>query len=697
MEKPFEDFGILVFGEKEMKERLPQPVYASWKKTVANEESLERTTADAIAHAMKRWAMENGATHFTHWFQPLTGGTAEKHDAFIEPDSDGNPISRFSGKMLIKGEPDASSFPSGGLRATFEARGYTYWDVTSPVFIREDVLCIPTIFVSYNGEALDRKEPLLKSLNALSKAATKVVNLLGDKEVRSCDISVGLEQEYFLIDRKYFEKRPDLRLCGRTLFGTSAAKGQELDDHYFGSIPPRVKAFMKDVNEQLWKLGIYAKTEHNEVAPAQFELAPIFTTGNMAVDQNLLTMDILRKTAAKHGFACLLHEKPFDGINGSGKHNNYSIITDNGQNLFDPGRKPSENIRFLTFICAFIEAVDKYSLLLRLSASSAGNDHRLGANEAPPAIISIYLGSYIEDILYSLYQGHPSQKKTDVPSEFNPLSNLAYIPHDNTDRNRTSPVAFTGNKFEFRMLGSSMSASFANTVLNAIMAESLNNIASQLEGIKYLQDVREKALDICRNIIHDHKRILFSGDGYSDEWVKEAERRGLPNVKSYIEATQVLKDPDVIHLFTSLGIYTEVELEANRKIMEEQYDRVMDIEVKTLIEMTRKDILPAMTEELRFYTDTAAAAGKATPHFVQKRIDQLSELIDKSYSYVDKMTQLWKDANSSGNDYECGKKIYYSVAPAMEELRAYIDRYEQIASRSFYKVPLYEEMIFDLD
>ena len=697
MEKPFEDFGILVFGEKEMKERLPKPVYEAWKKTVANEESLERTTADAIAHAMKRWAMENGATHFTHWFQPLTGGTAEKHDAFIEPDSQGDPISRFSGKMLIKGEPDASSFPSGGLRATFEARGYTYWDVTSPVFIREEVLCIPTIFVSYNGEALDRKEPLLKSLDALSKAATRVVNLLGDKDVRSCNISVGLEQEYFLVDKKYFDQRLDLRLCGRTLYGTAATKGQELSDHYFGAIPTRVKAFMKDVNEQLWKLGIFAKTEHNEAAPAQFELAPIFTTGNMAVDQNQLTMDILRKTAERHGFACLLHEKPFYGINGSGKHNNYSIITDDGQNLFDPGKKPAENIRFLTFMCAFIEAVDNYALLLRLSASSAGNDHRLGAHEAPPAIISIYLGSYIEDILFSLYQDHPSIRKDASTVDFTPLTNLAYIPHDNADRNRTSPLAFTGNKFEFRMLGSSMSASFSNTVLNAIIAESLNGIAKQLEGIKYLQDVREKALNICRQMIHDHKRILFSGDGYSEEWVKEAERRGLPNVTSYIEATQVLKDPKVIHLFTSLGIYSEVELEANRRIMEEQYDRVMDIEVKTLIEMTRKDVLPAMTAELKFYSETAAAAGSACPAFVTKRMNQLSELIDKSYAYVDRMTQLWKDANSCGNDYECGKKIYYSVLPAMEELRALIDRYEEIASRSFYKLPLYEDMIFNLD
>ena len=699
MEKPFEDFGSLVFSEKDMRERLPGPVYDAWKKTVANEGELDRATADAIAHAMKRWAMEHGATHFTHWFQPLTGGTAEKHDAFIEPDRNGEPISRFSGKMLIKGEPDASSFPSGGLRSTFEARGYTYWDVTSPVFVRENTLCIPTIFVSYNGEALDRKEPLLNSVNALSKAATKVVNLLGDKDVKSCNISVGLEQEYFLIDKKYYDERLDLKLTGRTLFGMPATKGQELDDHYFGSIPPRVKAFMKDVNEQLWKLGIYAKTEHNEVAPAQFELAPIFSNGNIAVDENHLTMDILRKTAEKHGFACLLHEKPFDGINGSGKHNNYSIITDTGANLFDPGKKPSENIRFLTFICAFIEAVDKYALLLRLSASSPGNDHRLGANEAPPAIISIYLGSYIEDTLYSLYKDHPSQKKEaeEKKDDFNPLNNLSYIPHDNTDRNRTSPVAFTGNKFEFRMLGSSMSASFANTVLNSIMAESLNNIADQLEGIKYLQDVRDKALDICRNIIHEHKRILFSGDGYSDEWVKEAARRGLPNVKSYVEATDALRDPQVIHLFTSLGVYSEKELEANRKIMIEQYDRTMDIEVKTLIEMTRKDVLPAMTADYEFYAETAAKAGSKAPKFVTKRMTQLSELIDKSYAYVDKMTKLWKDANASNDDYECGKKIYYTVAPAMEELRKYIDRYEEIASRKYYKLPLYEQMLFDLD
>ena len=634
MERPFEEFGSLVFTEVEMEERLPSPVYLAWKKTIASESQLDRPTADAIAHAMKRWAMEHGATHFTHWFQPLTGGTAEKHDAFVEPGSDGEPISRFSGKMLIKGEPDASSFPSGGLRATFEARGYTYWDVTSPVFIKEGVLCIPTVFVSYNGEALDRKEPLLKSLEVLSKYATKVVNKLGDKKVKSCDISVGLEQEYFLIDKKYFDARVDLKLCGRTLFGAPATKGQELDDHYFGAIPLRVKAFMKEVNEELWKLGIYAKTEHNEVAPAQFELAPVFSGGNIAVDQNLLIMDVLKKVADKHGFACLLHEKPFDGINGSGKHNNYSIVTDDGQNLFDPGKKPMDNIRFLTFTCAFIEAVDTYPVLLRLAASSAGNDFRLGANEAPPAIISIYLGSYIEDILYSLHSGKRKKEGEAVDSSFEPVKNISYIPHDNTDRNRTSPVAFTGNKFEFRMLGSSMNASFANTVLNTIIAHSLKKISEELDTCKTVEEVREKALEICKKIIKKHKRVLFSGDGYSSEWIKEAERRGLPNVKSFIEASQALKDKDVVKLFTGLGVYTETELMANEKILEEEYYNIKEIEIKTLIAMVKRDVLPAMCKEYDFY---AKANGEGEPAYLTKRSKKLAELIDATDTSIVKL------------------------------------------------------------
>lgn len=697
MEDLFKDFGSKVFGEKEMKSRLPRPVYLSWKKTVANEEMLDRTTADAIAHAMKLWALDNGATHFTHWFQPMTGGTAEKHDSFLEPDMNGEPFARFSGKMLIKGEPDASSFPNGGLRTTFEARGYTYWDVKSPVFIRDNILCIPTVFVSYSGEALDKKDPLLKSLEALSKAATRVVNILGDKDVKSCDISVGLEQEYFLIDRKYFDRRLDLRFTGRTLFGAPSPKTQELDDHYFGAIPPRVAAFMKEANKELWKLGIYAKTEHNEVAPGQFELAPIFTNGNVAVDQNHLIMDILRETAKKHGFACLLHEKPFQGINGSGKHDNYSIITDDGQNLFSPGDKPAENIRFLLFVCAFIRAVDTYPLLLRLSASCTGNDHRLGANEAPPAIISIYLGSYIENILYDIYTKNRKKQTTqEEKATFNPVTGLSYIPHDNTDRNRTSPLAFTGNKFEFRMLGSSMSASFSNTVLNAIMAESLNQIADELEGIKYIQDIREKALTICRKLIEKHKRILFSGDGYSEEWAKEAKRRGLPNVKSFIESTEVLNDPSVINLFTSLNIYSEKELAANRIILQEQYEKIMGIEVRTMIEMARKDILPSQIAELKFYNDTINTSGKNTPKFIRDHASTVSTLIDQTYQAIQALEDTWQKVTATGNTFEIGQNIYYKINPLMDKLRASVDAYEQIAAREFYKLPSYEDILFNI-
>ena len=697
MEDLFKDFGSKVFGEKEMKSHLPRPVYLSWKKTVANEGMLDRITADAIAHAMKLWALDNGVTHFTHWFQPMTGGTAEKHDSFLEPDMNGEPFARFSGKMLIKGEPDASSFPNGGLRTTFEARGYTYWDVKSPVFIRDNILCIPTVFVSYSGEALDKKDPLLKSLEALSKAATRVVNILGDKDVKSCDISVGLEQEYFLIDRKYFDCRLDLRFTGRTLFGAPSPKTQELDDHYFGAIPPRVAAFMKEANQELWKLGIYAKTEHNEVAPGQFELAPIFTNGNVAVDQNHLIMDILRETAKKHGFACLLHEKPFQGINGSGKHDNYSIITDDGQNLFSPGDKPAENIRFLLFICAFIRAVDTYPLLLRMSASCTGNDHRLGASEAPPAIISIYLGSYIENILYDIYTKNRQKSITqEERTDFNPVTGLSYIPHDNTDRNRTSPLAFTGNKFEFRMLGSSMSASFSNTVLNAIMAESLNQIADELEGIKYIQDIREKALTICRNLIEKHKRILFSGDGYSDEWAKEAKRRGLPNVKSFIESTEVLNDPSVIKLFTSLNIYSEKELAANRIILQEQYEKIMGIEVRTMIEMARKDILPAQTAELKFYSDAVNASGKSAPKFIHDHASKVSTLIDQTYQAIQELEEAWQKVTATGNTYKIGQNIYYKINPLMDKLRDAVDYYEQISSREFYKLPSYEDILFNI-
>ncbi len=695
MEKPFEEFGALVFSESAMKERLPKPVYLSWKRTVANEGTLDRPTADSIAHAMKRWALDNGATHYTHWFQPLTGTTAEKHDAFIDPDSNGEPMTHFSGKNLIKGEPDASSFPSGGLRATFEARGYTYWDVTSPAFIKDNVLCIPTVFVSYNGESLDKKDPLLKSIKVLSQAATRLVNLLGEKDVRACTPVVGLEQEYFLIDKHYLDLRPDLKMTGRTLFGAPAPKGQELSDHYFGSLPTRVADFMRDVDEELWKLGIYAKTEHNEAAPGQFELAPVYSHCNTAVDNNQLIMEILTRTAEKHGLACLLHEKPFEGINGSGKHNNWSIITDTGQNLFSPGEKPAENIRFLLFVCAFIKAVDENAKLLRMSASSAGNDHRLGGMEAPPAIISIYMGNYIEQILYGLYMGKKAPKEKNATTEFSPISGLSYIPHDNSDRNRTSPVAFTGNKFEFRMLGSSMSGAVVNTVMNAIMADSLNKIAEDLEGLKYLQDVRAKALDICRDIIDKHKRVLFSGDGYSSEWVKEAERRGLPNVKSFIESIEVLDDDATIEMLTGLGIYSEKELSARKAIYAEQYVSIMGIEVKTMLSMVRKSVLPAMSAELKFYADSMNAVSKA-PKFLKERTVELSKLIDQVYAAMESLQSEYQEISKIRSSEAAGLRIYTEINARMSELRSYIDQYEVFASKDFYKLPSYEDMLFSL-
>jgi glutamine synthetase len=693
MEKPFEEFGSLIFSEREMQERLPHPIYLSWKKTVSNEDSLDRATADAIAHAMKRWALEKGATHYTHWFQPMTGSTAEKHDSFIDPDSKGEPMTRFSGKSLIKGEPDASSFPSGGLRATFEARGYTYWDVTSPVFIKNGVLCIPTVFVSYNGESLDTKDPLLKSIHAISEAATKTVNLLGEKDVRSCTPVVGLEQEYFLIDKKDYEARLDLKLTGRTLFGANAPKGQELEDHYFGVIPERVRAFMQDVNEELWKLGIYAKTEHNEVAPGQFELAVVYGNVNIAVDQNQLIMDTLKRLADKHDLACLLHEKPFDGINGSGKHDNYSIVTDNGQNLFSPGDKPAENIRFLVFVCAFIKAVDTYPELLRYSASSCGNDHRLGANEAPPAIISIYLGSYIEEILFNIYKDKKTSKKTDDKDTFSPINGLSYIPHDNTDRNRTSPVAFTGNKFEFRMVGSSMSAALPNTVLNTIIADSLTEINGELEGIKYLQDVRAKALEICKKIIHEHKKVLFSGDGYSDAWVKEAERRGLPNIRSYIDAIKVLDEKKTIDLFTKYNVYTEVELSARKAIAIDQYISTIGIEVKTLSDIVRHTILPTMTSEWKNYHE---GSSKDAPAYIVAQDKEIKSLMDKLYADLLTLEKDYAATIAKGSTYEVGKKIHDKICVEMAEVRKSIDAYEKIASKDTYPLPTYEDMLFSL-
>lgn len=689
---PFDEFGCLLFDETLMQERLPYPIYKRWKETVAKEDSLDRNTADAIAHAMKRWAQENGATHFTHWFQPMTGSTAEKHDSFIEPDENGQPLVRFSGKSLIKGEPDASSFPSGGLRATFEARGYTYWDCTSPAFIRDNVLCIPTVFVSYNGESLDKKAPLLKSIEAISAAATRIVNIFGDKDVKRVIPMVGLEQEYFLIDKRYFERRQDLVLTGRTLFGAMPAKGQELEDHYFGSIPFRVAAFMKEVNQELWKLGIYAKTEHNEVAPCQFEIAPIFSNVNIAVDQNQLTMDVLRKTADKHGFACLLHEKPFAGINGSGKHNNWSLVTDDRQNLFEPGDKPAENIRFLVFVCAFIKAVDQHAELLRMSSSGAGNDHRLGANEAPPAIISIYLGSYIENVLNSL-KGAGQTIEDQQDSSFTPISGLSYIPKDNTDRNRTSPLAFTGNKFEFRMLGSSLSASFANVVLNTITADVLNEIAGQLSDLKYKQDIRARALEICTQILKDHERILFSGDGYSQEWVAEAKRRGLPNIPSFIESVSALTSPKTVELFTRNHIFTEKELSARSEIMNEQYVKISEIEAKVLIDMTRTEILPLVVREIQSLASTLRALDQPASYF-RKQLAHLNELMDRMDKGAERLESKLKEIDGVGDYHERGIRFYYEAAPLMQQLRSAIDEHETVFDKKQYTLPTYEDILF---
>ncbi|MBQ1319126.1 MAG: glutamine synthetase III [Solobacterium sp.] len=696
MEAPFERFGCMVFDDEAMQERLPSPVYKQWKKTVADEGTLDRPTADAIAHAMKRWAMERGCTHYTHWFQPMNGATAEKHEGFVEPDKNNKPFAHFSGKNLIMGEPDASSFPSGGLRSTYEARGYTYWDISCPVFIVDNVLHIPTIFVSYSGDSIDKKAPVLKSIRALNKAATKVVNLLGDKDVKYVYPVCGLEQEYFLIDRKYFDLRDDLRFTGRTLFGARAPKGQELEDHYQASIPTRVASFMKDINKQLWELGIYAKTEHNETAPAQFELACVYGPTAVAIDQNHVVMDILKRTAEKYELVCLLHEKPFAGINGSGKHTNYSLTTSTGQNLFAPGDKPAENIRFLLFICAFVKAVDTFPDLLRMSASCVGNDHRLGASEAPPAIISIFLGTYIEDILMDMISTKSKKKKDGEAADFNPIHGLSYVPHDNTDRNRTSPVAFTGNKFEFRMTGSSMSGAMPNCILNSIFAWSLNEIAAELEGIKYLQDVRAKAIDICKDIIRKHKRILFTGDGYSEDWVKEAEKRGLPNIRSYIESVEVLAKPDVVKLLTGLGIYNERELRARYEVFAEQYPSTIGIEVRTLLGMIRKDILPAMCDELTLLAEAEKAAGKAAPLYVKDHLKLVSKQCDDLYALSEKLDHDFTEVMKIKDHIECGKKIYYEIMPLARDIRAVIDAYEETASAANYPYPTYADMLFKL-
>ena len=687
---PFDDFGINLFSENVMKECLPHPIYMKWKTATRKEDALDRTTADAIAHAMKTWAMEKGATHFTHWFQPLTGSTAEKHDSFIEPGEYNQPISRFSGKSLIKGEGDASSFPSGGLRATFEARGYTYWDCTSPAFLRDNVLCIPTIFVSYNGETLDKKAPLLKSAEAISKQATRIVNLFKDKDIKQVNAMVGLEQEYFLIDKELYKQRKDLVHTGRTLFGSMPPKSMDIRGHYFGSIPNRVQAFMKDVDEELWKLGIYAKTEHNEVAPCQFEIAPLFIDANVAVDQNLIIMDVLKKKADKHGLACLLHEKPFQGVNGSGKHNNWSLVTDDGQNLLEPGDRPHENIRFLLFVCAIIEAVDTYPELLRMTASCYGNDYRLGADEAPPAVISICMGDELEIILEKLRNGEHELKNV-VETQPYAIANLSYVPKDTSDRNRTSPFAFTGNKFEFRMVGSSRSASTTNIILNSIVADTLRKIADQLQEYKYIDDIRKKSLDICRDILQQHHRILFSKDGYSSEWLQEAEKRGLPNIPFYVDSIPSLINEKAIQMFERNGVYNKLELEARVDILFDEYRKSVKAEVLTILDISKKDFLPALVKEIKFYSDAQNSLGFKNEYY-ERKINFLVNLLNSLDEQYHTLKNKMMERNQYESSMEKAQYLNQEVLPQMHKLRHILDTIEEAVSSEQYPYPTYDDM-----
>lgn len=687
---PFDDFGINLFSENVMKECLPHPIYMKWKTATRKEDALDRTTADAIAHAMKTWAMEKGATHFTHWFQPLTGSTAEKHDSFIEPGEYNQPISRFSGKSLIKGEGDASSFPSGGLRATFEARGYTYWDCTSPAFLRDNVLCIPTIFVSYNGETLDKKAPLLKSAEAISKQATRIVNLFKDKDIKQVNAMVGLEQEYFLIDKELYKQRKDLVHTGRTLFGSMPPKSMDIRGHYFGSIPNRVQAFMKDVDEELWKLGIYAKTEHNEVAPCQFEIAPLFIDANVAVDQNLIIMDVLKKKADKHGLACLLHEKPFQGVNGSGKHNNWSLVTDDGQNLLEPGDRPHENIRFLLFVCAIIEAVDTYPELLRMAASCYGNDYRLGADEAPPAVISICMGDELEIILEKLRNGEHELKNV-VETQPYAIANLSYVPKDTSDRNRTSPFAFTGNKFEFRMVGSSRSASTTNIILNSIVADTLRKIADQLQEYKYIDDIRKKSLDICRDILQQHHRILFSKDGYSSEWLQEAEKRGLPNIPFYVDSIPSLINEKAIQMFERNGVYNKLELEARVDILFDEYRKSVKAEVLTILDISKKDFLPALVKEIKFYSDAQNSLGFKNEYY-ERKINFLVNLLNSLDEQYHTLKNKMMERNQYESSMEKAQYLNQEVLPQMHKLRHILNTIEEAVSSEQYPYPTYDDM-----
>ena len=695
-----EIYGSLVFNDKIMREKLPKDMYKALKKTIENGTHLELDVANSVAVAMKEWALDHGATHYTHWFQPMTNFTAEKHDSFISPTGDGQVIMEFSGKELVKGEPDASSFPSGGLRATFEARGYTAWDPTSPAFIKDRTLYIPTAFCSYSGEALDKKTPLLRSMDSLSKEALKVLRLLGNTDVKHIDTTVGPEQEYFLVDKDLYNKRKDLIFCGRTLIGAPAPKGQEMEDHYFGTLKPRVSAYMHDLDEELWKLGIPAKTKHNEVAPAQHELAPVFDTTNVAVDHNQLTMEIMKKVAAKHNMVCLLHEKPFEGINGSGKHNNWSMSTNTGVNLLDPGKTPAENTQFLVFLVAVIKAVDDYADLLRISVASAGNDHRLGANEAPPAVVSIFLGDELTEVLKAIendefFVGHGAVQM-DIGAKV-----LPHFVKDNTDRNRTSPFAFTGNKFEFRMLGSSSSVANPNIILNTAVAEVLRQFYDELKDVA--ADEMEKAVhELLKKTISEHKRIIFNGNGYTDEWLAEAEKRGLYNLVSTPDALPHFVDEKNEKLLIDHHIFTHAELHSRYEIKLENYVKTLHIEAGTMVEIIQKDLLPAVTTYMEKLAQTAALKKSVVPDIsVSAEAALLTRLTELSETMVKDLERLKEDTAMA--EYEVGKdllksaKLYQSVVLTdMEKVRVSADAAEALIPDSILPYPTYGKLLFSI-
>ena len=694
MSRVNEMFGSMVFNDATMREKLPKETYKALKKTIQNGKGLDPAIASSVASAMKDWALERGATHYTHWFQPMTGVTAEKHDGFIAPTDDGGAIMEFSGKELIKGEPDASSFPSGGLRATFEARGYTAWDPTSYAFIKDGTLCIPTAFCSYGGEALDKKTPLLRSIEAINKQAMRVVKLFGNEDVRNIVTTVGAEQEYFLVDKKYFDQRNDLIYCGRTLFGAMPPKGQELDDHYFGSIKTRVKAYMRDLDDELWKLGILAKTEHNEAAPAQHELAPIYTSTNIATDHNQLTMEIMKRVAERHGMVCLLHEKPFEGINGSGKHNNWSISTDTGINLLEPGKLPHENAQFITFLCAVIKAVDDYQDMLRISAASAGNDHRLGANEAPPAIISMFLGDELTEILEAIEGGTEYESTGKRELEIG-VHVLPHFPQDTTARNRPSPFAFTGNKFEFRMVGSSFSISGPNIVLNTAIAEVLKQFADELEGVENFTAALNK---LIKRTIRNHKRIIFNGNGYDDAWVKEAEKRGLQNLRTTPDALPEFINPKNIKLFTDHKVFTDAEMHSRYEIHLENYCKVMGIEANTMVSMAKKYIFPSVTAYIKDLSNTVNELKAAVPTAVCKAetelIVTLSNLLNAMYEDNNKLEEYSLAATKTEGLQERANYYRDFVIPYMAKVRASADELELITAKKYWPMPTYGDLIY---